>query len=560
MTDADIGYHIDEQTQSEFWARNTVETSLEFYSYVLSRLDVVASRQEGQEEFLEFIASRPLRDAILFQIKHGGLVAFAPQVLLVAIRRILSEEVALRNSIRNQSEPNFDELVLALLGVARITDMDISENPEIREDKLAEQLQANLLFNHSTPFGLMLHNFKEDWPSDWYSLSSKADELTLPQSPRMLLEELTECGFEERIDLATLMIGFAMGRRTPLLTLEQDEIRRLGMTEGQLSVLYSLGHSFEEHQACIGQEEQSDWGFYWLRRFPLLKIAEHKFLILRLDWAVERIIGYTLQFETIEGVGNRFGNSAKQFLKSHFQIRFEASVGKILERIFRRHCQIYSEMAFYRWWEEQNKKSSRPPMCDFVVQVRGNWLMVDATSSRPAKSVVFGFGGQAGVKRELEKVLTGRKTKQLRSAIELIENYPSFFESQSCEEPKFLTLVVTPENGLGWSFISARVTGESYDSAEDTVAGKNNSPVLISRQELLYLERVSEGQGSRVFELLLEWRQGTYSEYSLDQFLNLNGIRLDLPKRIHREQKQLLRETMVRVRGRLKESELLQKQ
>lgn len=287
--------------------------------------------------------------------------------------------------------------------------------------------------------------------------------------------------------------------------------------------------------ADFGQASKG-WEFNWLRRRPLLRLEDGRLLILRLGWLIERVLSDVTYFD-IRHCLRRFdaahGTSRDDAFRRCVQAKFEADTGEALRRTFdRRGGRVWHEHDLQATWGPHFPKGRPPKVCDFVVQVGHNWLLVDATDRAMPTDVVAGLSGATGLDVELERVLTGRKARQLQSTVELLRAHMDDLTGTAIDpEAVFIPIVATPSGGLPWMHVvgieAANQLSASGLLQDDDVL----PPALMDPKDFSLLEKQSESQGIKAIETVASWRRGSWTHWGFDAHLNQSGIRLSATRR-----------------------------
>lgn len=536
--------NIGTETRREIWSRLPRDQALVLLAQMLADVDLSVLPGPIQYEADEAWASRVTTPSLRTRIQLGlrpvsgrQSVLLAPQLLLSAVGEAIR---FCPDGIQEDSFKGTDGILACLLGIAddlEVGDDALASSPPTAElwggldPRLATDLIANQHFNRYSPLHHLMAAAERRWSEHWPSITPAADVSGVGGQPDQLFLEATG------VDPSTLhhvaVHLFVQCMRHRYLRFPEEFFSRIGLdvdsTHNVLNLISTDAASLG--RALDGESALSRWSFDPMRRWPLLRLDDGCYLILRLGWLIERGLSDITYFDIRESL-RRFDVEHTSSRVKHFdrciQARLEYDVGEALRRTFdRRGGQVWDEKALNTTLAASFSSAHKPKMCDYVVRVGHIWLVVDATRRALRRDVVLGVAGTGGIEEELNRVLFDRKIEQLESTIDLLRTQMHLLTGEGVDvEAIFVPIVVTADQGLGWGpFIALEV--EKRTSRDGLLQGEDLAPVaLMSLKDISLLEHEGESQGVRAIDALLEWRRGPNAAWAFDQHLSLSGRRL----------------------------------
>ncbi|MFU8854949.1 hypothetical protein ACNAW0_28865 [Micromonospora sp. SL1-18] len=531
-----LGEVIDRPVREQLWAGIPVGHALSLLSGMLRDLDLGDPPVQAVEASWTSALTGPARKRALDAVMAGRRL-LPPQLLLVALKE------ALRYCPAGAARDDLSDLDLVLRAVWSIGD----ELGQVHDDNeplwggikasLAAELMANQYFNvtaHPLP---LIARTQATWRGGWAPSVDPQLQARAGGQPAELFAQATGCELDAFLGLATHLWVQAEQHRYQSFPLEffrrtgiaQAAVERfLDATSVSLSDLqrYATGHDATEHP----------WDFNELRLRPIVRFPDGSVQVIRLGFVLERAFGQVPEFDVrnyLRGIDSGKDLTVKGGREEAFRLalntQFEHSVGEILRRIFPAtgHLRrVYTENDMWHAW---GTTSSKPKVCDWVVDCGDMWLCLDATNRRLSQPVAGGFASPAELDREVNAVLAGRKASQVASTIRhLTQQLPRLAGRNLPPGTRFVPLIITPEDGLPCNpGVHRRV--EEIVAATGTLQTSRATPLgVITLSELSLLEGAAE-DGFNVGDLLHRWRSRNPG-VPLQNFLDGHNVPLRRPK------------------------------
>lgn len=408
---------------------------------------------------------------------------------------------------------------------------------------LAADLVANLHFNRTIALHHLMAAAEDTWTQPWPDLTAPADRAALGGEPSDLFFEATQVR-PEVIQQVTVHL-YTQRMVNGHLLFPPEFFDRAGIDRDDLDRVLDLICTDAATLSAALAGPSSGWAFNALRRWPLLRLDDGQVLILRLGWLIERVLSDVTYFDIrkhLKAHDRAHATRRDDAFRRCVQAKLEADTGAALCRSFaRRGGRVWHEKDLHTAWQRHFPRSRHPKICDYVVQVGHNWLLVDATDRAIPVNVVTGFAGANGLDVELERVLTGRKAEQLESTIGLLRTHMDDLTGQAADpDAVFIPVVATPTGGLPWMIVVG-VEAHAQLESRGLLQGDDTLPAaLMSPKDFILLEKQSESRGVRAIETLADWRRGDLSNWPFDGYLHLTGQRLNATTRERRAAKRMM--------------------
>jgi hypothetical protein len=185
---------------------------------------------------------------------------------------------------------------------------------------------------------------------------------------------------------------------------------------------------------------------YTLTQFPFLAVDDNTFVMIRHQWALDRLCGGQLYFEAWFNLSSR---AIRDRFKTAMSDAFEQFVGAILHRIFDKspHLRaIVDEPDMQAAWEE--KKGQTPSVCDWMLFGKGHCVVIDATNHAVKEDAAQGLATWDEYSADIEKIFTEGKFEQLLSTIDLVKKHGGWGNEKVDADTMFVPLVIVPDAGV----------------------------------------------------------------------------------------------------------------
>jgi hypothetical protein len=165
-------------------------------------------------------------------------------------------------------------------------------------------------------------------------------------------------------------------------------------------------------------------------QYPFLTVDEGTIVMVRHQWAMERLAGATLYFEAWFNLRDKSRGLADRF-KNAMNYAFEVFVGGILHRIADKSpsMRIVDESEMQAAWQEQKGKT--PSVCDWMLLGEKHCVVIDATNHAVKEDAAQGLATFAEYAADIDKIFVEGKFEQLLSTIELAQKHGGWATMQS---------------------------------------------------------------------------------------------------------------------------------
>jgi hypothetical protein len=270
------------------------------------------------------------------------------------------------------------------------------------------------LFNQPLKYQIAVSNTFDMWFSAWPPRSKTTGLGATPAEAFMIATG---------IDLLDVMrLGARIIKRSTDLhqvRFTRNELLADGAAEGAIDLLFAdMALPLDDYRAKL--RENRDAGAighqrYTLTQYPFLAVDDQTFVMLRHQWALDRLCGEQLFFEAATNFST--GPLVNRF-KLAMSDAFEQFIGGILHRIFEKspHLRtIVDEPEMWDAWTE--KKGKKPKVCDWMLFGEGHCIVIDATNHVVKSEAAQGLATWDEYSAEIEKIFTEGKFGQLLSTM-----------------------------------------------------------------------------------------------------------------------------------------------
>lgn len=527
-----LGRRIAADERDALWSGVTVDQALNLLAQMLRDVDkVVTGPEESERRQLGWAGAltSPLREQVLTVLSRRRPL-LAPQILLLAICEALEK---CPDGPPRDDLVGLDDVMMAVLGIAGLdeTDESSSDSPTRRSFELSVEIAANANFNKSTEVAHLVTESDFMWRREWPSTVPAKVRSRLGLSPAAMFAQSVGAEYDEFL-AATLHLwtqaeihGFV---RFPEHFFGAIEVSPAAVR----AFLDRAGSDVETLRTSIAEERigsrTPEWAFNTLRQFPLLRLSDGTWLILRLAYIVQRTLGATVRFDVLTDLETADQQRAGDF-RSALTYVFEETVAKTASRIFERDGlarRVFRETEAQRAWK--GPRGRTPQVCDVLVDCGSVWLLLECTARRLPAHLVNGTATEEQLYDELDLVLTDRKAKQLASTGRLIRHDLQRLTGRLPPPGlRIVPLVIVPDEGLGWNEFMHLRTQDRLKTDPTLTNTSSLSPAVLSLRELRFFEALLE-TGEASADLLVQWRVDA-PWLPLDHFIKANGLPLKRP-------------------------------
>jgi hypothetical protein len=268
-----------------------------------------------------------------------------------------------------------------------------------------------------------------------------------------------------------------------------------------------------------------------MTQYPFLAVDDSTFVMLRHQWALDRLCGEQLFFEAWA----RLSRSLQDRFKLAMSDAFEQFVGGILHRIVDKspHLRvIVDEHEMWDAWTE--KKGERPSVCDWMLFGEGHCIVIDATNHVVKQKAAQGLATWDEYSAEIEEIFTEGKFEQLLSTIGLVKKHGSWGNEKVDTKTTFAPLVVVPDAGIPSALLTQFDIVNRGRQAFKDVGAQVYAPGVIQVSDVQLLEGLADwaqklaqlGNKPDMLDMITAWRRAAtvIGEGSLQLFLGRRGL------------------------------------
>jgi hypothetical protein len=389
---------------------------------------------------------------------------------------------------------------------------------------------ASSLFNQPLKYQIAVSNTFDMWFSAWPPRSKTTGLGATPAEAFMIATG---------IDLLDVMrLGARIIKRSTDLhqvRFTRNELLADGAAEGAIDLLFAdMALPLDDYRAKL--RENRDAGAighqrYTLTQYPFLAVDDQTFVMLRHQWALDRLCGEQLFFEAATNFST--GPLVNRF-KFAMSDAFEQFIGGILHRIFEKspHLRtIVDEPEMWDAWTE--KKGKKPKVCDWMLFGEGHCIVIDATNHVVKSEAAQGLATWDEYSAEIEKIFTEGKFGQLLSTIDLVQKHGGWASEKVDAQTMFAPLVVVPDAGVPSALLTQFDIVNRGRRAFGHLQPQVYAPGVIQVSDVQLLEGLGDwahklaqlGNKPDLLDLIAAWRRSAtvIGEGSLQMFLARRG-------------------------------------
>jgi hypothetical protein len=238
---------------------------------------------------------------------------------------------------------------------------------------------ASSLFNDPLKLEVVLSNTHDIWFTPW---PSRSKTIGLGATPAESFKIATG------VDLLDVMrLGARIVKRSTeahQIRFSRDELIADGAPASAVDYLFDqMALQLSDFREALKADREAGvigHQRYTLTRYPFLAANDDTFVMLRHQWAMDRLCGGQLYFEAWSNLGAQSKALANRF-KTAMNDAFEDFVGEILRRLVAKspHLRaIVGESEMQSAWQEVRGKL--PSVCDWMLLGEGHCIVIDATN------------------------------------------------------------------------------------------------------------------------------------------------------------------------------------
>jgi hypothetical protein len=410
-----------------------------------------------------------------------------------------------------------------------IPKMGLEEMLEFLKTVVPDEV-ASSLFNQPLKYQIAVSNTFDLWFSGW---APRSKTTGLGATPAEAFAIATG------VDLIDVMrLGARIIKRSTdshQVRFIRDELLADGAAEGAINLLFAnmalvvddYRVKLEENRVigAIGHQR------YTLTQYPFLAVDENTFIMLRYQWALDRLCGEQLFFEAWARLSSR--SLANRF-KIAMSDAFEQFVGGILGRIVAKspHLRaIVGEDEMQAAWTE--KKGHKPSVCDWMIFGEGHCIVIDATNHAVKSEAAQGLATWDEYSAEIEEVFAQGKFEQLVSTIESVKKRGGWGDEKTATQTMFAPLVVVPDAGIPSALLTQFDLVNRGRKAFEHLQPQVYAPGVMQLADVQLLEGLADmgqklaklGNKPDMLQLVAAWRTAATAtgEGSLQLYLERRG-------------------------------------
>lgn len=397
---------------------------------------------------------------------------------------------------------------------------------------------ATALFNDPRKYQIVVSNTFDMWFSAW---SPRSTTTGLGATPAEAFKLATGVDLLDVMRLGARIIKRSTDAHQVRFT--RDELLADGAAESAIDLLLaSMAKPLEGYRVEL--QKNRDAGAighqrYTMTRYPFLAVDDSTFVMLRHQWALDRLCGEQLFFEAWA----RLSRSLQDRFKLAMSDAFEQFVGGILHRIVDKspHLRIIvDESEMWDAWTE--KKGQKPSVCDWMIFGEGHCIVIDATNHAVKTEAAQGLATWDEYSAEVEEIFTEGKFEQLLSTIDLIKKHGGWENERVDTKTIYAPLVVVPDAGIPSALLTQFDIVHRGRKAFGHLQPQVYAPGVIQLSDVQLLEGLADwgqklaqlGNKPDMLNLIATWRRSAtvIGEGSLQMFLVRRGWPLPLSDHI----------------------------
>lgn len=374
---------------------------------------------------------------------------------------------------------------------------------------------AQHLFDFPEPFELLAGSVDETWRRGWSPRTGAGTVRGLGDGPADLFAATYGVDLDDFLAFGWGLWAQVRGGGGVRFT--RDGLVDSGIDDNVVDLFVktctvSLGALRSEIVAERTSEITNTWMRYTLQNTPFVQLSDGSFVMLRLQYAVQRMFGDLLALKLHDAIKAADTGRASRF-KTAMNDIFEQRVGEVLARIARHEArfggaEIIDDPAMKAAWA---KKGQNEKICDFVYAQRKECIVIDANNRNLPRQFAERTASGSELVEEIRNMFAATKFEQLKSTIKQFRLKGWDRKNVHIDDQtKFIPLVVAPNAGMPANAFTEMLV---MQHAVPMIAGFDSAvlpPAIISWRDLQLLEGISEAGAGRIIEVLVMWRLFNY--------------------------------------------------
>jgi hypothetical protein len=518
-----------DQRQS-IWRRVGVLPALTVVAGLFADLDLAAITDTRSDVERAFIAGAVggLQSRLVGQLRRGRAI-FSNVGLVQCIKEIVefadehsAQELSALDLTRCVLGVNQDNDLVDAGMMARAANPDDRDIATLRADflELALDFVAQGLFDHIDTFETLACSVDETWRHGWAPGTEQKVIHDFGAGPADVFAEVVGVDLDDFLTLAWFFwnaarnegqVGFDSG--LVAATGQESKVIDTFLQQCSLSLSELRDRLADERM----REAATPWMRYTLQEFPFLRLDDGSVLMLRLQYAVQRMFGDLLYLKVHDALKGSDPKRAERF-KSAMNTIFEHRVGSVLNRIAQHETRfggavVITEDQMKAAWS--NSRGEHPKICDYAYVQGGETILIDANNRNVPKKFAERSAAGSDLHAEIRNMFAATKFQQLTSTAQQFRTrgWSATNGTLITAATKFLPFVVAPVAGIPSNEFTEMLI---LEQALPLIAGFNSKmlpPTIITWRDLQILEGIAEqANGGRIIELLIRWRISNYKK------------------------------------------------
>ena len=399
-----LGHAVPLVDRMKLWSSVPAGQALALISSMLKDLDLPGAAGPVEAAWVGQVSS-PQLSAGLRTVLRDQRRVLAPQLLLLAIIEALDHCPA---GDPTGDFTGLDEIFQAVLGIAGEANAPrTSEDWGTLDSGLAAELVAQHYFGHTADPIDQLAWVHDNWRTPWSRPTVKDELITKAGGePGELFVEATGVGFDDFASVGVHL--WVQANQNGFIRFPSDFFDKLGVNRAAVdrflaetsADLATLKQEVADERARM---RSSRYAFHALRRWPIVRLDNGEWLVLRLGFMIDRALGDATYWDVrnhLKAEDQTKKTKREESFRACLGLELEAGVGATLGRMFPgalKLRRLYDEKAMQHAWA---KKGQMPSVCDFAVDCGDTWVLFDVTDRRIMEKSINGTATAADLDNE----------------------------------------------------------------------------------------------------------------------------------------------------------------
>ncbi|MBB1033927.1 hypothetical protein G6031_05935 [Dietzia sp. CQ4] len=393
---------------------------------------------------------------------------------------------------------------------------------ELLESRMKLWEFARLQTNAVTTLDILLSDTFETWFKKWP-----------PRAPHNLIGETPASAFYKSsgVELADLIrLGrklWSMGEEGVVVFSRESLLNDSTCPAAVDLLIHNAALSTQQFRDKLSRERKTGnltHRRYIFSQFPVLKLNDEKYIILRPHWVADRLCGTQLYWQAFSGFGGPEEARAQQ-LSGAMNYVFERNVDYLLRRVHKRAPQSFTLIKEKQMQEQWAKRSGPSSVCDWVLRAGNVCILLDATNHWLDFKLAQGLADEKHYVNDLAMAILKKVEQFSSTAKQLLLN--GWDSTEIGPETLFVPIIIVPNAGLPLTAISDLDLARRSHPILNGSADHFTAPGILTWQDLQVVEGLCQHRNpSGLIELLTSWRSTCTWEFPvrLQTYLDQNGL------------------------------------